>query len=199
MRSGFVASAAIFTVLSGSAHAGLVGTEASIRTIFQQTPTSEIVEIGVVDTQIVSPDVVEFPSLEDLEVTPPPTSSTNGLVDVAIDINDDSLTIDFDNSSPFFRFASGVENTYELTFDSEALRAFVSANINPSTTLGLTASDVTFAGNQLFVNVEGLPFDSSTFAQIDFEVVPLPPAVFMFGAAIGGLGYWRRRQRGVGA
>jgi hypothetical protein len=199
MRSAFAASAVIVTALSGSAQAGLVGTEASIDSIVQRTPTSDPFAISVQETAVVQNEVIEFTNIGRLDLDIPGIF----LVNTDINIDNDFLTIDFDNAGSGL-FIPAVENTCIFTFDADTLRTFVNANINPSTSLGLTPSDVTFAGNQLFVNVEGLPFDTSTFAQIDFEVVPLPSGVHVRGGdrcsgILATSPAWRRRVMLLGS
>jgi hypothetical protein len=56
-------------------------------------------------------------------------------------------------------------------------------------------SDVTFSGNELFVYVESLSFNTSTFARIDLNVVPLPAAGLLFPASLACLGYLDRRRK----
>jgi len=63
-------------------------------------------------------------------------------------------------------------------FDSIAAATITGASINTAvTTLGLSPSDVRFSGNRLFVNVEGLTFNTSSFARIDLTVEGGPAAV----------------------
>lgn len=208
-RTHLVALAAAFTLgASGSlaAPVSLLDTDLSLRTVAQGTPTSEEFVTSFPASAVVSAEEVEFPdvaSLFDPTVGVPP-GFANSLVDVAIDAGADFLTIDFDNSAPFFQFATGFQNTYVFTFDDEVAPTITGATIAEDvTTLGLDPSDVTFAGNELFVNVESLRFDVSTFARIDLTAevgpapIPLPAAGAMLMSALaaaGGLSLRRRRR-----
>ena len=150
--------------LAQSSVAGLIGTELSLKTIFQATSSSNIETIGFLTTATVIEPGIEFPSLDDLEID----GSGFNLVDVSINIGDDFVEIDFANSAPFSVFASGFENTYVLKFDSASVINIINAKIdNTVTTLGLDSSDVSFVGNELFINVESLAFNSSTFVRIN--------------------------------
>lgn len=128
-------------------------------------------------------------------------SNPSGLsvVDVSINAGNDFLDIGFANSAPYSLFASGYRNSYVFTFDSVAKPTITSALVDHSlTTLGLTNSDLTFVGNTLEVNVQGLSFNPSTFARIDLtslNPVPLPAAVWLFGAGLIGLGALANRKR----
>lgn len=174
----------IFSILALAAlplvgNASLVGTEVSLRTLGQANPTSTPFITSFERTVIVSPSIVEYPDVASLSNpgngAPPGFGS---LVDVAIDIGADFITIDFDNSAPQTRFASAFENTYIFRFASSALVDIVGASIDSAvTTLGLDASDIRFVGNELFVNVESLSFNPSTFARINLEVVGGPLTV----------------------
>jgi hypothetical protein len=165
-------------VFGHGANAALIGTEIGLRTIGQATPESDQIVTSFPATATVSATEVEFPDVASLE--DPSVPSIPGfagvLVDVAIDAGDDFLSIDFDNSSPFTQFASGFQNTYVFLFESEAAIAFQDATIDEDvTTLGLTPDRVNFEGNALFVNVESLPFDTSTFARISLDAETVDP------------------------
>ena len=81
-----------------------------------------------------------------------------------------------------------------FTFDNAAMPSIRQALIDRTvTTLGLSDSDVTFSGNTLQVNVESLPFNTSTFARINLTVeggpspVPVPAAAWLFGSGLAAL------------
>lgn len=160
-------------LISLPSQAGLVGTELSLRTLAQATSTSDPVVTSFERSVIVDELIVEFPDVASL--FNPSTESIPGfarsLVDVAIDVGDNYIEIDFANSSPSTRFASAFENTYILKFDSVASVNIVGAEIDSSvTSLGLTTSDVKFIGNELFINVESLAFNPKTFVRINLVV-----------------------------
>lgn len=154
-------------LLAPTSYAGLIDTELSLKTIFQRTPTSSIENIGFLTTATVIEPEVEFPSINDLQID----GASLVLVDVSINIGDDFIEIDFENSAPSSKFAAGFENTYVLKFDSVASVNIVGAEIDNSvTTLALDPSDVTFTGNELFINVESLAFNPSMIVRINLKV-----------------------------
>ena len=185
----------------------LVGTELRLDGLLQATPTSPTSTFTAAVSATVSETEVEYPNVNDFGITDTtvpgfPTPLTT--VAVAIDAGADFLTIDFDNTAPFNLFAPAFENTYIFTFADAVAPLITSAVIDTSvTTLGLTEDDVTFSGNQLFVNVEGLPFNTSSFARINLTAeatdigpapVPLPAGMPLILAGILGLGLVASRK-----
>jgi hypothetical protein len=163
-------------LLSMPAYAGLDGTEVSLRTLAQATPSSTPVITSFEHVMKVGSGV-EYPDVADLfnPATQGPSGFAHSLVNVAIDVASDHITIDFHNSAPFTRFASAFENTYVFHFDGAAAGNIKGAQIDDSvTTLGLQPSDVRFAGNELFINVEGLAFNPSTVARVNLLALPVP-------------------------
>jgi hypothetical protein len=156
------------------AYGGLLGTKVSLRGLAQSTASSVPVIISFERTVIVSSDYIEYPDVASLSNpgAPIPPGFSGSLVDVAIDLEDSYLTIDFDNSAPATRFASGYQNTYIFRFDSTQTLVVQNASIDATvTTLGLQAGDITVSGNELFVNVESLRFNTATFVKIDLDIV----------------------------
>jgi len=175
-------------IISMPTQAELLGTELSLRTLAQATSTSTPVITSFERYVIVDELVVEFPDVESL--FNPSTESIPGfarsLVDVAIDVGDNFIEIDFANSAPSTRFASGFENTYVFKFDSLATVNIVGAEIDTSvTTLGLEPSDISFRGNELFVNVESLTFTPETFVRINLLVENAPTECSSESSIIG--------------
>jgi len=157
----------LFFSLAQSSHAALLGTELSLKIIYQPTSSSTEETIGFLTTAVVDEPKVEFPSVAALDID----GDNFTLVDVSINVGDNYLEIDFDNSSPYSSFSSGYKNGYVFTFDSGIAATITGATIdNNVTTLGLIESDLTFTGNQLYVNVEGLSFNASTFVRINLTV-----------------------------
>lgn len=110
---------------------------------------------------------VEFPSVAAFE-TP---GSGVLLVDVAIDVGRDFLEIDFSNAVHTSMYAMWFFNGYSLRTDASSI-VFTAASIDSDiTTLGLAPSDVTFTENELFINMEGLTFDTSSVVRINFETM----------------------------
>lgn len=205
MRNTSITACSIVAAIAAATTAGaapvdLIGTELSLRTQGQATPTSELFVTSFPASATVTADDVEFPdvaSLFDPTVGVPP-GFARSLVDVAIDVGADFLTIDFDNVVPN-RFATGFQNTYVFTFDAETRLAITDAVIDEDvTTLGLTDDRVFFEGNELFVNVNALPFNTSTFARIELTaaVVPLPASALLLVGGLIGLGGLARIRRG---
>jgi len=185
----------IYMASSHSGYAALLGSELSIETLLQSSSTSATSTIGFLTTATVVEPGIEFVSLQALETT----GST--LVDVAINAGNDFIEIDFTNTSPLNSFNSAFKNGYMFTFDTVAAIDITGATIDTSvTSLGLSSSDLVFSGNQLFVNVEGLSFNTSTFARINLtstggvSAVPLPSAMWLFGSGLIALSAFRKSK-----
>lgn len=205
------ASVAMVTLSGGSALGlTLVGSELKLRTHAQSTSTSQLFVTSFPASAIVSDSTVEFPNVESLfdpSVGVPP-GFARSLVDVSIDAGADYLAIDFDNAG-FSRFARGFQNTYVFTFTAATALQITGVLIDPQTTLGLTPDRVTFNGNELFVNVQNLPFNPNSFARINLSTVaasepnvpptaavPEPSSVFSLGIlALAGTILKRRTKR----
>lgn len=177
----------------------LVGTELKLDALAQATPTSPQSRFAAMVSAIVSDTEVEYPNVNDFgftDVTIPGFPRPVTTVPVAIDAGADFLEIDFDNTSPFNFFVAAFQNTYIFTFADIVAPRIVEAEIDTDvTTLGLAPEDVTFLDNQLFVNVEGLTFDTSTFARINLTAVPLPAALPLMLSGVVGLGVLARWKR----
>lgn len=160
------------------AYAGFMGTELTLSTLGEATPSSPAVITSFPRVVTVSASTVEYPNVASLfnPNSPNIPGFARSLVNTAIDVGDDFITFDFDNAG-FGLFASGFRNAYVFEFNSQALVNITGAHIDQHvTTLGLVPSDIFFAGNKLFVNVEGLFFSPNTFAKIDFDVEGGPSA-----------------------
>jgi len=186
------ASLAMVTFSGGSALGfTLVGSELRLRTEAQSTPTSQLFVTSFPASAIVSESTVEFPNVASLfdPSTGVPPGFARSLVDVSIDAGADYLAIDFDNAG-FNRFATAFQNTYVFTFTAPTALQITDVVIDPQTTLGLTADRVSFDGNELFVNVQGLPFNPNSFARINLSgttgttVPPVPEPSFMSSLGI---------------
>lgn len=197
-----IAAAIATLITSVSSHAGLTNTELSLRTLAQATSSSPPITTSFERTVTVSDTLVEFPDVASLfnPGSPVPPGFARGLVNVAIDVGNTFITIDFANTAPFTLFASGFQNTYIFKFDSAAAVDIVGASVDPAvTTLGLAPTDITFSGNELFVNVESLPFNSTTFARINLSVnggplpIPEPSSYVLLGLGLGMLWAFRRK------
>ena len=152
------------------------GQEVRINVIGQSTPESEVIFFGFETLAIVDERYVEFPSIAAINnpASGAPPGFSGRLVDVAIDVSTDTLTIDFDNAPPDTTFAPGFQNTYVFTFSGANEQIIGNAQIDRTVTnLDLEDSDVAVEGNQLFVNVESLTFNADTFVKINFEVTTI--------------------------
>lgn len=189
---------------AGRADAGLLGTDLTLSIVAQVTPVSPIAVESFPRIATVSASSVEYPDIASLfdPNSPELPGFARSLVNVAIDVGNDFITLDFDHAGTW-SYAAAFKNGYFFEFDSQALATITGATINTQfTTLGLTPSDLIFAGNTLFVNVEGLPFNPNTFARIDLTVeggpsaVPEPgtAALCLMACATFAL-YWLRRRR----
>jgi PEP-CTERM motif len=175
------------------AHADLIGTNVTYGSLFQQTSASMPVVLTTTATEPVVPGEVTFPSLRAYGL-----ANNLGLfvVDGAVTVGPDSLTETFANagSGPF---ASAFENDDVYTFESAALVNITGAVIDPISNLGLTDADLTFSGNQLFVNFGGgISYNPNSILKIDLVVqggprgspVPEPSTWAMMLAGFVGLG-----------
>jgi PEP-CTERM motif len=194
-----------------SASFTLVGSELRLRTEAQSTPTSQKFVTSFPVAATVSESAVEFPNVASLfdPSTGVPPGFARSLVNVAIDAGDNYLAIDFDNAGSN-RFATGFQNTYVFSFTAPIALQITGVAIDSRTTLGLTPNRVTFAGNELFVNVQGLSFNPNSFARINLDgvmgrsdsdsgtstAVPEPSTMLLAGGAalMGGL-FKRNRER----
>ena len=165
----------LFGLLAASvpASASLIGTEFSLEVIFQLSPSAAVQRIGILSTATVSESEVEFPNVADLDTKQPGVI----LLNVSIDVGADRVDIDFDKVGTG-AFARAYENTYIFRFDSEIAVEITGATIDTSvTTLDLAPEDVTFSGNELHINVDGLAYTPSTFARIRLTSEGGPEAV----------------------
>lgn len=184
---------------------GLNSTEFSVQVQFQPTSTDPRQAISFEDTAVVNGNV-EFPSLAALDIGSNPFNLF--VVDVAVDVGNDFIDIDFDNASPS-TFAAGFFNGYRFTFDSVVPVDILSASVDQGiTTLGISDSDLLFNNNELFLNVASRSFNSSTFARINLnavggptspQAVPLPGTLALsalgFASMFITLAVGRRRYR----
>jgi len=194
--SSAIVAGICFIGAAQTSQAALLGTQLNIGFVYQETSSSELFTLETLDTATVVEPGVEFPSGAALEVVNPPPGTE--LVDLAINAGDDFLEIDFDNVTQS-QFLPAFLNAILFTFDSSAAVLITGASIDATvTTLGLTQSDLTFVGNQLTVNTEGLFFDTSTFARINLastSAVPIPAATWLFGSGLLGLIGMARRKK----
>ena len=197
-------------LLTMPAYAGLNGAEVTLRTVVQDTSSSSPAITSLEKTVTIGPGI-EYPHVANLFNAGAATEARPGvmpnLVDVAINIANDYITIDFANSAPFSHFGSGFQNTYVFQFDPDIARSIAAAKIDNSvTTLGLQSSDVRLVGNELLINAENLQFNPSTFARVNLAIeegpvspAPEPATYAMMLAGLTLIGWigTRRSRRGL--
>jgi PEP-CTERM motif len=190
-----------------SASFTLVGSELRLSAEIQRTPTSELLVNRFPVSAIVSESAVEFPTARSL--FPPNEFPGFSIVNVAIDAGANYLELNYANAGSGI-FANTFQNTYVFGFTAPIALQITGVAIDSRTTLGLTPNRVTFAGNELFVNVQGLSFNPNSFARINLEgvmggsdsdsgtstAVPEPSTMLLAGGAalMGGL-FKRDRDR----
>jgi hypothetical protein len=144
---------------------------------------------------------VEFPSAVSLfGANPVPGFVT---ANASIDAGADFLKIDYANATPG-TFGNIFRNDYVFTFTTPIALQITNVLIDPSTTLGLTPSRVSFNGNQLILNVSGLSFNQSTVARLNLSgttaatpdptAIPEPSTMLGIALASGSLAYIKRRR-----
>lgn len=158
-------SGLIFLTFAHSIPDTLFSTKLSLEAIYQHTSTSPIEKISIPKTVTISEPAIEFPSVAKLEIDN--LVYDFNLIDVSINAANNFIEIDFDNVSSQGGFSPAYENTYVFTFHRTPPLVITGANIDATTTLGLSNSDVTFSANQLRINVENLPFNPTTYARIN--------------------------------
>jgi hypothetical protein len=176
LTASLLAAGSLTAPAAHSADFSLVGSELRLRTNAQATPTSQLFVTSFPAVATVSETAVEFPdvsSLFDPTVGVPP-GFANSLVDVEIDAGADYIEIDFDNAGSI-GYATGFQNTYVFSFADAIALQITEATIDPLTTLGLTPDRISFVDNELFVNVQSLDFNPSSFARINLSGTLTPP------------------------
>jgi hypothetical protein len=175
----------ILLIGSATASAGLVGSTASFKYVYQLTATDDVMEIPVA-TIVVSDTEVEIPQLP--AILPPAPSSS-------VDIGDDFFEQKFFEDGGF---DIAHQNLGVVTFDQDPPLIITSASLAASNTVALPPSAISFSGNQLFFDVSSGP----TYAPNDvlrFDIatttVPEPSSLALAGLAILPVMIRHRRER----
>jgi hypothetical protein len=191
---------------SSTARADLIGTQVTFGTLFKTTSTSTPVVVSTTVGVTVSASTVEFPSLAAYGVA---NNLGLFLVNGAVDVTALGLTETFQNAGSGV-FATAFANDAIYTFTASALVNIVGAVIDPISNLGLTDADLSFSGDQLFVNYgRGESYNPNSILKIDLVVqggpngggngggttVPEPPALALLCGGLTVLGVIRRRMQ----
>ena len=171
----------LFLSLNQASNAGLLGSEVVFKTQYQAHIGDKILIIMLPVAETIVEPGIEFPSdyhtdklngnkLEkhDFDYGVIDIDSVYPLALVGVNVGDDFIEIDFTDSG---RFSQASENTYVFKFSAANLTDNItSVTIDSSvTTLELADPDVQFIGNKLFINLRGLPFNSSSFVRINID------------------------------
>jgi hypothetical protein len=109
----------------------------------------------------------------------------------------DNLYFDIDASNIFLEFGPGSGGA-----PPGEVSLLVFSDINATITgfslttdlSGLTASNISFTANEISVDYSDLTRSGGQFANLELTLVPIPAAVWLFGSALAGLGFIRRRK-----
>ena len=102
-------------------------------------------------------------------------------VNVSYDIGDVYVEINFDDVFSAGTFSSRFLNAAVLSFSAPRDIQITGVSIDDSvTTFGLTEDRIAFDGNELEINFQGLPYNSSSFVRIDLELFQDPPLMAPF-------------------
>ena len=120
---------------------------------------------------------------------------TDGLGDYfRVNLSDTNITIKFLQTNAFDPAAfSGLH--FQDTLNN--ITGIGSATVNGATSLvGFNGSRVTFDGNNIWADFQGLSFTAGQIASIDVAPVPIPSAMILLGSGLVGLvGISRRRMK----
>ncbi|MCO6045115.1 hypothetical protein NG895_14485 [Aeoliella sp. ICT_H6.2] len=177
------------TCLIGSvpAMAGLIGTTAILDPYYQETPEGEIWRLDEPLTAVVTEEI-EFPCLNCL---------VDGFVEASIDVGDDYFESVFAGRA---RVGPGYKNFLELSFEASPPIEILSAELDPVTTLDVSPSNISIAGNKLIIDVSHGPlYDPGTILRINLstQTVPEPSALLLIAVITPfcTYGFYRRNRR----
>jgi hypothetical protein len=176
------ALASVVLVISGVAHAGLLGTQMDVGYFMPNT------------TSAYAPAVFT-PSNFTVGAGQETIGNVEGVTNLFIDFTDNTLSITFDTilASPTWNATdfNGVIFTATSPLDIASLLVI------PSTTMsGFDNSRVSFSDNQILLNWQGLSYADGTIVNINFtsaSAVPVPGTLALIGLGVVGLA-WRRRK-----
>ena len=172
LAAGITALAILTHTGAQAATVGLYGTSFTTQVQYQPTASDPRQAISFQDTSIVGANI-EFPNLANLQVDTNPFGLT--VVPVSVNVGDDFIELDYSIAGSG-SFAGGFFNGYMFQFDSGVPIEFQNASIEQGvTTLAVADSDLSFVGNQLFLNVGSRSFNSGSFVRISAQAVEVAP------------------------
>ena len=116
-----------------------------------------------------------------------------------LDISGSNILVDFSSDSAFNGAAF---NGWVLTDETDSLTAILGVTINPATNMaGFSLSNLSWTGDSISVNWQGLGFNPGTFVSLDVSfgqtAVPEPStwAMMLFGFGAAGVSLRRSQRR----
>jgi hypothetical protein len=170
-------------VISGGAHAGLIGTQMDVG---YYTP----------DTSSPYAPAVFSPSHFTVGAGQETIGDVEGVTNILVDFSDSTLSITFDTilGSPTWNTAS----FNGVTFTAASFLGIGSALVDPSTSMaGFDNARVSYTDHQILLNWQGLSYVDGTTVTINFtsaSAVPEPGTLALLGLGLAGLAWRRRRQ-----
>jgi len=112
----------------------------------------------------------------------------------ALDLSDTNILADFHDSSSYTVSAF---NGFRISDVFSTIAPFTGVSINAATNMGgLDASRISFDADNIWVNWQGLLFDSQTIVSLDINggTVPEPATLALVSLGLVGIGAQRRRR-----